>query len=473
MSRGVSKRLMGARRILAKRYRECVVLLTVLALGAAPQAAQAKKQQPSPYTSSLDNGVVKVGIDANIGGAISYLSQSGSSTNLINTFDRGREVQQSYYAGADLNRRAEGQHQSWSPWPWNPIGAGDAYGNRAIVIGSSNTSTTMYVKTQPLLWDMRAERCQCVFETWITLEGRRVRVHNKLTTSRTDNRWTVVNRGQELPAAYPIANLPRVVSYTGDQPFTGGATSQVPKPPTTWVSTWTSPEHWGACVNASNFGVGVYTPGRTSFGGGLYGSPSGTSTSSNTCYLAPLEGVPLDKTSTFEYDYWLAVGTVDQIRQEVYALRQAMPQPPAGFPAGDAHVWNFNADGDFGGWSPNSFIAPSSVSGGALNGTATGDDPYMLSATIEKPAIDNKVLVRLRNGTPGFGAQLFFTTTEDGSWSEEKSKRIAIVPNSDFTVYTFDMSTVPRWSGTIRGLRLDPAEASGPFAIDWIRIGSF
>jgi hypothetical protein len=34
------------------------------------------------------------------------------------------------------------------------------------------------------------------------------------------------------------------------------------------------------------------------------------------------------------------------------------------------------------------------------------------------------------------------------------------------------MSTVPGWTGTITDLRLDPAEATGTFAIDWIRIGN-
>ena len=41
----------------------------------------------------LDNGVVRVGIDATRGGAIGWLSQSGSSYNVINHHDMGREVQ--------------------------------------------------------------------------------------------------------------------------------------------------------------------------------------------------------------------------------------------------------------------------------------------------------------------------------------------------------------------------------------------
>jgi hypothetical protein len=382
-------------------------------------------------------------------------------------------VQQSYYAGQQLDRQAEGQNTIWSPWKWNPIGAGDSYGNRAAVLASRVTSTTMYVKTLPLLWDMNRSYCQCVFETWITLEGRRVRVHNKLSTFRTDNRWNLATNRQELPAVYPIADLSHVISYTGSQPFTWGPTSEIPKS-TTWVwSQWSTWENWGACVDSSHFGVGVYTPGRVLFVGGLNRYPGGGSTSFDTCYLSPKEAVALDKTSTFEYDYWLILGTIDQIRGQVYFLHGSQPPPPSGFPAGDEQTWNFNAYGDSGGWSPIHGISSLSVSGGALNGTSTGPDPYLWSLSLDKPARDNQVVVRLRNGTPSSSAQLFFTTNRDPTWNATKSKRIAIVPHSDFTLYRFDMSDVPGWTGRITRLRLDPAGAAGSFAIDRIRIGSF
>lgn len=446
-----------------------LALLVFLGFLPAPQAEA--RWTTVQGTAFLDNGVIKVGIDA--GGAISYLSRSGSTENLINTYDRGRQVQQSYYGGDALDRRASGQHGAWSPWPWNPITAGDAYGNRATPMYSNNTSTGMYVRIQPLLWDMWGERCECQFETWINLEGRRVRVHNKLTTFRSDNRWNVVSRDQELPAAYPIANLGRVVSYTGNRPFTGAATSQIPKS-STWIwSRWTTPEHWGACVDASNFGVGVYTPGRTTFLGGLHGSASGTTTSSNTCYLAPVETLPLDKTSTVDYDYWLVVGTIDQIRQEVYELNQWTHTPLDGFRSGNAQVWNFNAYNDFGGWSSNDSTSPRSVSNGAFIGTATGSDPFLISAWLQKPGRDKKVVVRLRNGTDSRSARLFFKTATDGLWNMAKSKSVAISPKSDFRAYTFNMSDVPAWTGTITRLRLDPVYTKGPFAVDWIRIGNF
>ncbi|HEU4608108.1 MAG TPA: hypothetical protein VFS31_08370, partial [Chitinophagaceae bacterium] len=70
---------------------------------------------------SADNGIIKLKLDLSRGGAISYVSLSGSSRNLVNIHDEGRYIQQSYYAGKPLNRQADGQNPAWSPWRWNPI----------------------------------------------------------------------------------------------------------------------------------------------------------------------------------------------------------------------------------------------------------------------------------------------------------------------------------------------------------------
>src|SRR6516164_5519165 len=66
-------------------------------------SAQDQFSTPSPLEPTLlltlDNGTIKVGVDTSFGGAITYLSQSGSTNNLINDYDHGRQVQQSYYSG--------------------------------------------------------------------------------------------------------------------------------------------------------------------------------------------------------------------------------------------------------------------------------------------------------------------------------------------------------------------------------------
>ena len=156
----------------------------------------------------IDNDTLHLKQDLVRGGAISYLSLSGSDRNLVNIHDEGRYIQQSYFAGRAIDRQADGQHPNWSPWPWNPIQAGDSYWNRAEILEQSSDGKTMYVKCIPMLWDMNNEPGEAVFEQWSTLMGNVVKVRNKVTCMRTDDLWVEgISRDQELPAVYPIASL--------------------------------------------------------------------------------------------------------------------------------------------------------------------------------------------------------------------------------------------------------------------------
>ena len=65
--------------------------------------------------SYLDNGVVKVGVDLAKGGSITYLSVSGTANNVINSYDLGRQVQQSYYSGPSLYNPSNNINPSWNP----------------------------------------------------------------------------------------------------------------------------------------------------------------------------------------------------------------------------------------------------------------------------------------------------------------------------------------------------------------------
>ena len=51
--------------------------------------------------SFLDNGDIRIGVNLGLGGAITYLSEEGSTVNMINSYDLGRQVQQSYFSGPD------------------------------------------------------------------------------------------------------------------------------------------------------------------------------------------------------------------------------------------------------------------------------------------------------------------------------------------------------------------------------------
>lgn len=288
------------------------------------------------YDMHLDNGIIRVGISREAyGGAITYLSRSRDDHNLVNLHDRGRQIQQSYYAGHALDRRMEGQHEAWSPWPWNPVQAGDAYGNRSAVVAAENTADHIYVKTAPLLWDMNNEPAECHMETWIQLEENVVHVHNRLSVQRTDSRWQDVAAHQELPAVYLIGELGNLYTYVGDAPFTGAALTQIVNagPPWEyWGPGAQKPElagvteKWAAGVNDAGWGVGVYNSKAQLFAGGFHGERGGGAHDNATCYFTPLCHATLGKDSIYEYQYDLIIGTLAQIRDHVYA-REAADQP--------------------------------------------------------------------------------------------------------------------------------------------------
>jgi len=286
---------------------------------------------------ALDNGVVRVGVNvSSYGGAITYLSASGSGYNLVNNHDRGRQIQQSYYAGQLLDRSSEGQHPNYSPWQWNPIQVGDVYMNPASVPAYSNSGSEIYTYTQPRLWDMNNEGAACAFETWIRLDGNKVVVRNRLTKWRpADDRWGADRaQHQELPAVYTIADLMNLYSYEGSTPLMDGGglqklvdngrqvpTGGVNGPPWFYWGTASTTEKWAAFVNHGNWGVGVCYPDATLFIGGFTGSAGGTTLNNSTGYVSPLRTMILKRNEVFEYTYYLLVGDLETIRYQAYELQ--------------------------------------------------------------------------------------------------------------------------------------------------------
>lgn len=278
----------------------------------------------------LDNGILIVKLDITRGGAISYISKSNEKRNLINIYDEGRYVQQSYYAGKRLNRISDGQSKNWSPWTWNPIQVGDAFRNRAQILEYKKTGNSLYVKCVPMLWDMNNTPAEAIMEQWTKLEGNIIKVSNKLTCNRTDTIYGEgISKDQELPAVYPISALKNLYSYFGDKPFTNDVLNN-PKVEHLEDGFWGRykdhkvSEHWMAFVDDNNWGIGVYTPIATNFLAGMAGVPGFESTDSQTSYIAPIKKVALKKKDIFEYDYYLIIGTLKNIRENVYKIEEKL-----------------------------------------------------------------------------------------------------------------------------------------------------
>lgn len=300
--------------------------------GGSPTTIVGSTEDPT-----LNNGLLKLIAPTNEGASFNFLSANGGE-NLVNKADQGRLIQQSYYAGASLDRRAVGQSNSWSPWPWNPIQGGDASGKLAQVaeVGTSDFGNGFFSRTIPLLWDMTTgEKGKAWMDQWNQFEpgmDNVIRVTCRLTCFRdADDVWGgAVNRHQELPAVYLIRKLYKTVTYQGANPWTNEASEIVDAEPTTsgfiWHKYYPS-EGWIAMVNpTTDTGVGIYSPiGTTLWNVGSTGNSPGTATSSQTMHMAPIRTMKLDRDSIMVYRYWIIYGTPGAIRSRVYELHNRYP----------------------------------------------------------------------------------------------------------------------------------------------------
>ena len=104
----------------------------------------------------LDDGTIKIGIDLNKGGSITYFARFGqqyAGTNVVNSHDLGREIQQSYYCGPyPYSPPGVPKNPNCTDFCWNAVQAGDSYGNASQVLNWSTAGSELYVKTRPMQW---------------------------------------------------------------------------------------------------------------------------------------------------------------------------------------------------------------------------------------------------------------------------------------------------------------------------------
>lgn len=258
----------------------------------------------------LENGTVKVGIDREKGGAITWLSWNSYPKNCVNSIDPGRLIQQSYYAGKSIDRRADGQSKSWSPWTWNPI-QGGGVGSWARVKEFKRLEVgTLFSETVPKLWDMPDEEASAIMRQWTAIEPSMpnvlvVRCEFVSHREHSDRWGPAVTHHQEIPACYFTRNFGFAKSYLGDGRWRDE--SHPPGPP--WGQT-RPPRKSMAFFSANGQGIAVFSPSSTTdWNFGPHGKGSSDDPVAGPCmHVAPLDNVALGEKSTYRFRYWLLVG---------------------------------------------------------------------------------------------------------------------------------------------------------------------
>lgn len=307
-------------------------LLALFALATiAPECGRLRAAPPAPPGGGanrpedhlfLDNGTVKIGLNRTKGASITWLSWASHPKNVVNHADPGRLVQQSYYAGRPLDRKAEGQSPSWSPWPWNPIQGGGVGSWARVAQLKRLADGTLFGETIPKLWDMPDEEAAALMRQWTGFEPGMpnvVVVRCEFVSNRAENdRWGPSGLApQEVPACYFTRKFNRFRSYLGEGRWRDE--TQPPGPP--WGKA-EPPRKAMACFAPDGQGVAVFSPAATQpWNFGPHGGGASDDSGAGPCvHLAPIDRVPMGPRSTCRFRYWLVAGTEDEIAARLDAL---------------------------------------------------------------------------------------------------------------------------------------------------------
>ena len=245
------------------------------------------------------------------GGSIGWFSHSHSSENMLNAFDHGRYVQQSYYGDKD------GSEWNGKPWRYNPVQGGSWKGTPATVIETKEAKDSLYVKTKPRQWASGNEVNDMLIEQWLTLEGGLAHIKFRMTYSGTQEHQAT---HQELPAIFVMPSYDTLVfCEKSELAWTNASlTRKQPSFPNEGVK---FSEPWCAWVDSADQGIGIYFP-HTDFATSYRVRDAGIG---NCSYIAPTKTFALKPGIVFEYEIVLATGTVEQIRAVFTRLQEKAP----------------------------------------------------------------------------------------------------------------------------------------------------
>ncbi|GHT40636.1 hypothetical protein AGMMS49965_09190 [Bacteroidia bacterium] len=286
----------------------------------------------------IENDRIKLGIDLNLGGAVTFLSDNDNGgKNMINSFDWGRQIQMSYYSGPwpYIGPNGETPADNWAGLGWNPIQSGDAGGHRSTVTAfEMRGQNAMFVRCIPMQWPHTAGvPGDCEFECLYTLEDNVITMEATIVNNRSD-KTQYRACSQEMPAVYTNGPWYNLVTYLGDQPFSGQPVTNIVTrndgKGCPWVHFYT-PENWVALLDGNGKGIGVFQPEVMTFNGGFHPGDAlkgfGGAKDGQTGHIAPVGTQILDANIRWTYKTAFILGTLNDIRSYAQKHWQAVTPP--------------------------------------------------------------------------------------------------------------------------------------------------
>ncbi len=426
----------------------------------------ASRKPHVPRMSYLENSDIRLGIDLNLGGAITYLAPATNrELNVINSFDWGRQVQLSYYSGP-VPYHPPGTTMA-TPWHfigWNPIQSGDCYGYESRVRQHTNTGKMLYTKLIQMHWPLKNVPGECECEVWLELDGPVVKARCRLTNRRLDQTQYPA-RTQELPAVYVNGPFYHLVTYRGDKPFTGDALVNITNRldlENAWAH-WMATENWAAQVNDAGWGLGVWNPATLVFSGGFFSKPgAGGPQDSPTGYLAPNRPDILDHNIVYDYHYELILGTLAEIRAEAY--RRATHSASLMYRFEQERQGWYYMDAADTGWPIR----------GELDIHPAGPTPQIISPDFFiRAEAAPRLTVEAAFLTGCTNATVWWRRLGENGFEEKQSQSFPVRADGKFRRYEINLNTSPEYTGVITQLRLNlsPAGKQGCVRLKSVSLG--
>lgn len=417
---------------------------------------------PEEKMSFLDNGIVRVGVNLNLGGAITYISAPFSEGNMVNNHDWGRQIQMSFYSGpTPYMPNGKQPSEGWRSLGWNPIQSGDYAGNRSKMLDYSNNGKEIYVKCIPMHWPLNNEPGSCFFESWIQLDKNTVKVRSKLTNHRKDTTY-YGSRHQEIPAVYTNIKYGKLITYKGEIPFTGDTLTEIEnenlpdKKGIQWQY-WQATENWAAAIDQSGNGLGIWSPETGFFCGGRYGYRHDTvgTRAQATTYISPLTEEVLDHNIEFDYEYVLIAGSLGDIRDFVYQRTKKYRKnlPDYYFLKDRRHIALHGLRDN--GWPVSKVLdIKEDQAGGYLLTPLTvwsaSDAPYL---QIEAAYYGNS-----RSGT------VYFQQYGQQSFNDSQAIQFTVIPDGKMRKYKIPLASHNNYRNKMVRLKIQPFSVNQPFA---------
>ena len=439
-------------------------------------------------TYYIDNGRFKLGVDMGWGGTINYLEdmthKEKGLTNLVNKYDTGRLIQQSYYGTGAIEGVFEwGSFMESEKWPYNPVQGGDKGNVASRLIDVQVGENYVYIKSQPMDWGKVGYVTPSYMENKYVLEEDFVRVDNRFVDF---SGWEHPYTGQELPALYTVSYLDTFIWYNGTNPWTGEAVSSRDDlqfwgdakyvGDCTFKLRQSNTETWCAWVNTDvDFGIGLYVPNVDLLKAGRYQYNKSKDADDNaTNYVAPYNSMQMVAYEAMEYSYLLTTGSAEQIRATFTAHKDFTTNESLHDHYVSTRLPDVSVDMssiDFTKQGSELTLSDAHNAKAAYDADAQavllsmlGDDPYIFLdfAMADKvhyaedySAIEIEYMIPTTNSAGAYTTQLFTCTGEQSSPTGTMVLTGTLKADGQYHTLKIDLAGCAFWQGKIHQLRLD------------------